>query len=136
MLDRGNVRPFAGTLVIHELQLGLYWAWSSASLQALHPFRSSTVASGSAAVTSIAPLLKAIKTKGLCLQASLGEVEISISDLVALRPGDVVRFPASITSGIRLAIEAGSGNQDAVIAQLGQMDGYTAVRVSSLHTAS
>ena len=109
-------RPWSGVLIVSEPSLGAIWAWR------LPP----------ASAKPVAPLqqtiLACLHARDLSLQAELGEVDISLAELLSLQVGDVVRFPSGHKEGVPFMLNAQA--RVAGLAQLGQMDGHLAVRFS------
>lgn len=63
------------------------------------------------------------------LRATLGSVEVSLRDLQALEPGDVVCFPASTRGGACLI--SSTGNLSIAQATLGQMQNLRALEITN-----
>lgn len=114
-----DTRPWSGVVFVSEPVLEARWAW-------LMPARASTVQPGAPIAHSV---LDCVAHRSLRLQAELGEVDITLADLLALQVGDVVRFPASTAQGVPFHL--GEAARVAGRGQLGLVDGHLALRLSS-----
>lgn len=111
-------RPWSGVVFVSEPTLEARWAWRL-------PARSSA-AQPAAPITRSA--LDCVAHRSLRLQAHLGEVDITLADLLALQVGDVVRFPATDREGV--PFQLGEAERFAGRGQLGLIDGRLALRLS------
>ncbi len=121
-----DTRPWSGVVFISEPVLEARWAWR---LPARVPSAQPAAATGRS-------ILDCVGHRSLRLQAELGEVDITLADLLALQAGDVVRFPASTGQGVPFTLGQGDQNAGPATgrvagrAQLGQIDGHLALRLS------
>lgn len=112
-----DLRKLSGVIVAREQTLGLAWAWQSSAAAAGKP----------GAVDDITSCVHAQRVK---LVVGLGEVEIAVSDLLALQVGDVIRFPAPLKSPVPLSIGAADQLKLAPLsAQLGARHGHVAIKL-------
>lgn len=115
-----DLRRLSGVTVVKEASLGLSWAWAAVPPETGKP------------VTAVQALTDSLKTQRVQVAVGLGEVDITMSDLLALQIGDVIRFPALLKSPVPLSIGAGEqGAKQAGQVQLGQQGGHVAVKLSS-----
>lgn len=117
-----DTRPWSGVVFITEPVLDARWAWrvpAPASTVPLEPIRRSVI--------------DCVRHRSLRLRADLGEVDITLADLLALQVGDVVRFPSTDRQGV--PFQVGDSNRIAGHGQLGMIDGHLALRLSSLYSA-
>lgn len=117
-----DTRPWSGVVFVSEPVLDARWAWR---LPAVAP-RSELVPIGRS-------VIDCVSHRSLRLHAHLGEVDITLADLLALQVGDVVRFPAGTGQGVPFTLGQGDPNAGRVAgrAQLGQISGHLALRLSS-----
>lgn len=117
-----DTRAWSGVVFISEPVLDARWVWRL-------PVRP-TAESGAAIGRSV---LDCVNHRSLRLQAELGEVDITLADLLALQVGDVVRFPAKAGQGVPFKL--GDAERVAGHGQLGLIDGHLALRLSSPSSA-
>lgn len=117
-----DLRPLSGVTVVKETTMGLMWAWCSTIPEPRAMPLSPT----------LTPLIACLPRERLPVQAGLGDVDIPVSDLLALQVGDVVCFPAKLNGTV--PIQIGSVTQMAgqlVHAHLGQQGDHMAIRFLS-----
>lgn len=113
-----DARAWSGVVFVSEPTLEARWAWRL-------PVRS-PAAQPAAPIARSA--LDCVAHRSLRLQAELGEVDITLADLLALQVGDVVRFPANADQGVPFKL--GEAARVAGRGQLGLIDGHLALRLS------
>lgn len=118
-----DTRPWSGVVFVSEPILDARWAWRM-------PARPSSAQPGAPVSRSV---LDCVAHRSLRLRAELGEVDIPLSDLLALQVGDVVRFPAGTGQGVPFTL--GEAAHVAGRGQLGLIDGHLAMRLSSPSSA-
>lgn len=112
-----DTRPWSGVVFVSEPTLEARWAW-------LAPPRAATSQAGAISGS----VLDCVAHRSLSLRAELGEVDITLADLLALQVGDVVRFPAGTAQGVPFTL--GEAAQVAGRGQLGLVDDHLALRLS------
>lgn len=116
--SKPDLRKLSGGIVAKEQSLGLVWAWQSPAAVAAKP-------------GAIDGVTSSVQKQRVKLAAGLGEVEIAVSDLLALQVGDVIRFPALLKSLVPLSIGAADQFTSApVSAQLGARHGHVAIKLN------
>lgn len=117
-----DTRPWSGVVFVSEPSLEARWAWRVPA--------SAPSATPSPATSPATPhtILDSVRQRRLALQAELGEVDISLADLMALQAGDVVRFPSGPSQGVGFKLGQASGV--AGRAQLGLVNGQLALRLT------
>jgi flagellar motor switch/type III secretory pathway protein FliN len=117
--------PHSGTLCLSLTALGCSWAWQVASAQP-----------GQAPAT-LTPLARCLPPGQLKVNASLGTVDILMSDLISLQEGDVVPFPTSTdgTISVHLSTDASQGDH-AFTARIGRQHGQWAIQASALASSN
>lgn len=118
-LAKPDARAWSGIVFISEPLLGAHWAWRL-------PPHEPTASSVGDIQRSV---LDCVAQRSLRLQAELGEVDITLADLLALQVGDVVRFPAAHGQGVPFRL--GETTRIAGHGQLGLIEGRLALRLSS-----
>lgn len=112
-----DLRQLSGVVLVRERRLGLAWMWQSPATVAAQP-------------GTVDDITRCVQAQRVQLVAGLGEVEIAVSDLLALQTGDVIRFPASLKSPVPLSIRAGDQLKQAPLsAQLGARQGHVAIKL-------
>ena len=114
-----DLRKLSGIVVVKELGLGLSWAWSTKEPEPSKPGHVSAVSA-------------CLAQQPVSLAVGLGEVEIAVSDLLALQIGDVIRFPSLLKSPVPLSIGTrGDAKLSPLSAKLGEHDGHVAIQLAS-----
>jgi flagellar motor switch/type III secretory pathway protein FliN len=115
-----DLRQLSGVRVVTEASLGLSWAWAARPTEPGKP------------TTEVEALSASLSTQRVQLAVGLGEVDITMSDLLALQIGDVIRFPAMLKLPVPFSVGTESRSaKPAGQVQLGQLDGHVAVKLSS-----
>lgn len=117
-----DLRPLSGVTVVKEATMGLMWAWG-ATIPAPRAMPLSP---------TLTPLIACLARERVPVQAGLGDVDIPVSDLLALQVGDVVCFPTKLNGTV--PIQIGSVKQKTgqlVQAHLGQQGDHMAIRLLS-----
>lgn len=114
-----DTRPWSGVVFISEPILEARWAWRLPPLSAAE----------SPDVTIRRSAIDCVNHRTLRLQAELGEVDITLADLLALQVGDVVCFPSGQVQGVPFKL--GDKAHAAGHGQLGLIDGRLALRLSA-----
>jgi Type III flagellar switch regulator (C-ring) FliN C-term len=122
-----DLGALSGVLLVLERRLGLCWAFSP---EAMSPAGVSKVPP---VYKPVEPLLEGVSAQPIQVSVGLGEVDIQVSDLVALQPGDVIRFPSQLQGAVLVSIGAAGQTALAAQAQLGQQDGHLAVKLLAKH---
>lgn len=117
-----DTRPWSGLVFVSEPVLETRWALRLPALSSL----SAAAQPGAAIGRSV---IDCVSHRSLRLQVELGEVDITLADLLALQIGDVVRFPAGHGQGVPFRL--GGTSRIAGHGQLGLIDGHLALRFSS-----
>lgn len=120
----GGAQPdlalYSGVTLLHERTLGLSWAWA--------PVRQRFNAKPEA----LTPLHRGLRGQEVRLIAALGKVEVSVAELLALQPGDVLCFPVPLQGPVHWSIEhATAPVPRSIRADLGRVDGRVAIRLTS-----
>lgn len=119
-LAKPDGRAWSATVLISEPSLDAHWALClPPTLEPVAPSIAETQCS----------VLDCVGQRSLRIHVDLGEVDITLADLLALQVGDVVRFPAVHGQGVPFRL--GETNRIAGLGQLGLIDGHLALRLSS-----
>ncbi len=123
-VEAGGSQPdltlYSGVTLLQDRKLGLSWVWAPVR----HQFNPTPEA--------LTPLNRGLRGQKVCLIAGLGEVEVSVAELLALQPGDVLCFPDALHGPVHWSIEhATVPVPRSARADLGQVDGHVAIRLTS-----
>jgi flagellar motor switch protein FliM len=126
-----DLEMLSGVLLVVERRLGLCWAFLPSSSNDAN----SASAAAKRAPERLSTVLSGVTSHRLRLGVGLGDVEIQVSDLLALQPGDVIRFPSQLQGSVPVSVAITGKVTQAALAQLGQQDGHLAVKFLSQHRA-
>lgn len=129
--SKPDLQRLSGAVMVCERSLGLTWVWSRS---AYAPMANKATALPPAQAT--AALTAGLGAQRVQVSAGLGEVEIDMSELMALQMGDVIRFPSKLKGPILVDIGAPGHAKHAAQAQLGQRDGHVAIKLTSKSSAA
>lgn len=124
-----DIHPLAGAVILSHPRLGLRWLLSPTMARTLAGPGSREAPGTPAAQMPAPPWTSLLSKQRIGLSVGLGHVDIAVADLLELRSGDVVRFPALLKEPLRVQLPQAQGGGDVLTAQLGQHNGHTALKV-------
>jgi flagellar motor switch/type III secretory pathway protein FliN len=126
-----DLQVLSGVLHVVERRLGLCWAIVPGS------FRTDRLATAavSKAPEQLRSVVDGVTNQHIQVSVGLGDVDIQLSDLLALQAGDVIRFPSQLQGSVPVSVSASGKVTQAASGQLGQQDGHLVVKLLAQHRA-
>lgn len=118
--------PFSGAVVLDMSALGLRWLLPHATYQNCLQSAAPSKANEKPAPLSAAGL---VSDQHLTLEVGLGQVDITVAELMGLQVGDVVRFPALLDTPLAAEIVSAHAPVSLLKVELGQRQSRLAVKV-------
>jgi flagellar motor switch/type III secretory pathway protein FliN len=118
--------PFSGAVVLDMSALGMRWLLLHSTYQNCLQSAAPSKANEKPAPLSAAGL---VSDQHLTLEVGLGQVDISVAELMGLQVGDVVRFPALLDTPLAAEIVSAHPSVCLLKVELGQRQSRLAVKV-------